>query len=82
MGDSPLKGPFPDGDSRNITLVKSDSPIEPDRTGPAEPENREKGAPETVMGDLEDAPKAQPIETNENPAKRARADAARPLTGS
>jgi hypothetical protein len=49
---SPVKGPFPDGDSRNITLTKSDNPNEPPRTGPREPRNRKEGAPRTVMGDL------------------------------
>lgn len=50
--DNPIKGPFPDGDSRNITLRESDSPIEPSRTGPREPENREEGAPASVIGNL------------------------------
>ena len=35
--DNPITGPYPDGDSRNITLTKSDNrPIEPARTGPQE----------------------------------------------
>ena len=33
-------------------MTKSDNPIEPNRSGPAEPDYREDGAPETVMGDL------------------------------
>ena len=53
--DNPIKGPFPDGDSRNITLTPSDNPYEPDRTGPAEPDHRRKGAPDTVMGELADS---------------------------
>lgn len=50
--NSPVTGPFPDGDSRNITLTESDHPNEPPRTGPAEPKYRKDGAPKTVMGDL------------------------------
>jgi len=50
--NEPLTGPFPDGDSRNLTLVKSDNPIELERTGPQEPEHRREGAPESIMGDL------------------------------
>ncbi len=50
--DSPITGPFPDGDSRNITLTQSDHPMEPERSGPAEPRYREDDAPNTVMGDL------------------------------
>lgn len=48
----PITGPFPDGDSRNITLTPSPHPMEPARSGPAEPGYRRKGAPESVMGDL------------------------------
>ncbi|MEE4154964.1 MAG: hypothetical protein V2I27_12455 [Erythrobacter sp.] len=33
----PVTGPYPDGDSRNITLTPSDTSIEPPRTGPREP---------------------------------------------
>lgn len=33
----PVTGPYPDGDSRNITLTPSDTSIEPERTGPREP---------------------------------------------
>lgn len=48
----PITGPYPDGDSRNITLTRSDNSIEPGRTGPREPENRRAGAPDNVDGDL------------------------------
>ncbi|QIQ87228.1 hypothetical protein [Erythrobacter sp.] len=48
----PITGPFPDGDSRNITLTPSTHPMEPERTGPREPGLREEGAPDSVMGDL------------------------------
>ncbi len=90
--DNPITGPFPDGDSRNITLTRSSNSIEPDRTGPQEPDHRKDGAPETIMGDLpthkgdpdvsepdvsED--NITPRPTGENPALRARADANRPL---
>lgn len=50
--NEPITGPFPDGDSRNVTLTPSTHPMEPERTGPREPGNREDGAPDTVMGDL------------------------------
>ena len=50
--NSPVTGPFPDGDSRNITLAKSDHPFEPERSGPAEPRYREDGAPQSVMGNI------------------------------
>lgn len=35
------KGPYPDGDPRNITLTPSDNPIEPPRSGPAEDRYRD-----------------------------------------
>jgi hypothetical protein len=50
--NEPITGPFPDGDARNVTLTKSSHPMEPERSGPAEPGYRRDGAPETVMGDL------------------------------
>ena len=67
--NSPVRGPFPDGDSRNITLTQNNSPIEPTRTGPAEPKYREDGAPDSVIGDLAqtelkegaEAPQANPV---------------------
>ncbi|MEE4152990.1 MAG: hypothetical protein V2I27_02410 [Erythrobacter sp.] len=70
----PIRGPFPDGDSRNITLVKSSNPMEPARTGPQEPDHREEGAPETVMGDLADTEMkdgAASVEPNTTPEQRA-----------
>ncbi|MEQ8411776.1 MAG: hypothetical protein RIB52_09495 [Erythrobacter sp.] len=48
----PITGPFPDGDSRNITLTPSTHPMEPERSGPAEPGYRHENAPDSVMGDL------------------------------
>ncbi|AOL24791.1 hypothetical protein Ga0102493_11661 [Erythrobacter litoralis] len=50
--NDPVTGPFPDGDSRNITLTPSTHPMEPERSGPAEPGYRREGAPDSVMGDL------------------------------
>lgn len=125
---NPITGPFPDGDTRNITLAPSGNSIEPDRTGPLEVDHRNEGAPTSVTGDLpthkdetstrtpsasmeaprrtkqqegetQDAEKADPtapkapemgfggvggalaedIEDEQNPAKRARGDAVRPL---
>jgi len=38
-------GRFPEGDPRNITLQKSDNPIEPPRSGPAEHKYRDGEAP-------------------------------------
>lgn len=52
LSQNPITGPFPDGDSRNITLAPSNNRYEPSRSGPAEPEFREKSAPDTVMGHL------------------------------
>lgn len=51
----PVTGPFPDGDSRNITLTPSTHPMEPERTGPREPGMREDGAPDSIMGELADS---------------------------
>ena len=50
LDDNPIKGPFPDGDSRNITLTQSDNAMEPERTGPQEPTYREDDAPKSVIG--------------------------------
>ncbi|UAB78680.1 hypothetical protein INR77_02820 [Erythrobacter sp. SCSIO 43205] len=36
LDDNPIKGHFPTGDSRNITLTKGSNALEPDRTGPME----------------------------------------------
>ncbi|KPP86876.1 hypothetical protein [Erythrobacter sp. HL-111] len=61
--NEPITGPFPDGDARNVTLTKSTHPMEPERSGPAEPGYRSEGAPESVMGDLvhsEYKPEARP----------------------
>jgi len=49
---NPITGPFPPGDSRNITLAQSPNSIEPERTGPQEPGYRAKDAPSALMGDL------------------------------
>ncbi|MGB7370003.1 hypothetical protein [Erythrobacter sp.] len=89
------KGPYPDGDSRNITLTKSDNPIEPQRSGPAEDNYRDGGeaaasANAAKKAGTDDAgangavdpvdPDKKPVgETSEDPATRARADANRPL---
>ncbi|MEO0871585.1 MAG: hypothetical protein AAFY19_06425 [Pseudomonadota bacterium] len=56
MGDtlhtSPITGPFPDGDSRNLTLAQSGNAFEPERTGPQEAIYRREGAAKSVIGDL------------------------------
>ena len=51
----PITGPFPDGDSRNITLTQSGNAFEPERTGPQESVFRSDDAPESVIGDLADS---------------------------
>jgi len=82
--------PYPPGDSRNITLRKSDNPIEPPRSGPAEHHYRDDdtardadGEPTAERGDTTKAnptdPKKPVGETSPDPAARARADANRPL---
>ena len=50
LDDNPIKGPFPDGDSRNITLTQGNTAMEPERTGPQEPTHREDDAPQSVIG--------------------------------
>ena len=50
---NPISGPFPDGDSRNITLTQSGNAFEPERTGPQEPIFRRDDAPSSVLGSLE-----------------------------
>lgn len=88
-GDNPIKGPYPDGDSRNVTLTKSDHPMEPPRSGPREDETREgasANAAEKASGVAAES-KSEPVdpdkkpvgETSADPASRARADANRPL---
>lgn len=49
---NPITGPFPDGDSRNITLAQSGNAFEPARTGPQEPTYRREGAAQSVLGGL------------------------------
>jgi hypothetical protein len=97
MGDSPLKGPYPDGDTRNVTLAPSTNPIEPERTGPREGEARgeverreaaeERQQAEASQADLAAGSPSGAVsqtqlgETSTNPATRARADAKRPISG-
>ncbi len=81
---NPITGPYPDGDSRNITLAKSDNPIEPPRSGPAEHNYRDDDAPasdsKTASETVDPASAKKPVgETSPDPAARARADANRPL---
>lgn len=68
---APITGPFPDGDSRNITLTRRSNGFEPERTGPQEPSHREQSAPDSVIGDLAETevkPGADAPETNNDPA--------------
>ncbi|MEM7688703.1 MAG: hypothetical protein AAF291_06750 [Pseudomonadota bacterium] len=67
---NPLTGPFPDGDTRNITLTQRSNALEPERTGPQEPTYREDGAPQTVIGDLASSelkPGAEAPAVNDDP---------------
>jgi len=84
------KGPYPDGDPRNVTLTQSEHPMEPERTGPAEHQYREDDAPASAnaaeKAGVHDKtkepvdPDKKPVgETSDDPATRARADANRPL---
>jgi hypothetical protein len=66
----PITGPFPDGDSRNITLAQSGNAFEPERTGPQEPTYRREGAAQSVLGGLaltELKPGAEAPSVNDNP---------------
>ncbi|MEE4199692.1 hypothetical protein [Erythrobacter sp.] len=77
MGDNPLKGPYPDGDSRNVTLTRKNNTIEPPRTGPREGEARaEAERRDDVEPDVEEHGR-----TREVPADTTRADAAHGTTG-
>lgn len=70
MKSEPITGPFPDGDSRNITLAQSGNAFEPERTGPQEATYRREGAPKSVIGDLavsELKPGADAPAVNDNP---------------
>ena len=70
LDDNPIKGPFPTGDSRNITLTQGSNPMEPERTGPQEPIFREDGAPRSVIGQYEQTelrPGADAPTPNTNP---------------
>ncbi|MGB3469192.1 MAG: hypothetical protein WBA51_00035 [Erythrobacter sp.] len=55
ISQNPITGPYPDGDSRNITLAPSDNSIEPTRTGPQEQRFREEDNASTGKTDDADA---------------------------
>jgi len=55
ISQNPITGPYPDGDSRNITLAPSDNSIEPKRTGPQEHRFREERDTSTAKGRDADA---------------------------
>ena len=88
----PITGPYPDGDSRNITLTKSDNSIEPNRTGPQEAKFREDDddsdeSPEQASSS-DEAPHAEMgfgsvggalPQAGEDIARQMRSDAMRPL---
>ncbi|MEE4206209.1 MAG: hypothetical protein V2I39_07950 [Erythrobacter sp.] len=76
----PITGPFPDGDSRNVTLTPNSNAFEPERTGPQEPKLRADGAPESVTGDLpthkrDEKTAETPAATGERPETEAETEA-------
>jgi len=71
MKTDPITGPFPDGDTRNLTLTQSQNAFEPERTGPQEATYRDQDAPDTVIGDLartELKPGAEAPAVNDSPS--------------
>lgn len=67
----PVTGPFPPGDSRNLTLTQGSNAFEPERTGPQEPTYRDVDAPESVLGAFEEtelSPGASAPDVNGNPS--------------
>ncbi|AKM08574.1 hypothetical protein [Pelagerythrobacter marensis] len=85
-------GEYEPNDSRNVTLQPGHEPGGIERTGPREGETRDRAATdkpaEGTQQDLNTAAIGQrqagePVvgETSDDPARRARADAARPVSG-